>query len=64
MRFVGLGNYAELFADRVFRRSLTNTLLYVAIMVPARSVLGLGAALLIEAPHVAARFYGPSISCR
>ena len=34
LRFVGLGNYAEMFSDRVFRQSLANTLLYVAITVP------------------------------
>jgi multiple sugar transport system permease protein len=47
--FVGLGNYAELFEDRVFWRSLTNTLVYVGLVVPGSVLLGLGVALLIEA---------------
>lgn len=57
MRFVGLGNYAEMFADRVFRQSLANTLLYVAITVPVSVGLGLGAALLIEARTSLQKFY-------
>lgn len=57
LRFVGLGNYAELFADRVFRQSLGNTLLYVAITVPASVGLGLGAAMLIEARTSLQAFY-------
>ena len=48
MRFIGLGNYAEMFADRVFRLSLVNTLIYVAVTVPVSVALGLGTALLIE----------------
>jgi len=57
MRFVGLGNYAEMFADRVFRLSLANTLLYVAITVPVSVGLGLGAAMLIEARTSLQKFY-------
>ena len=49
LRFVGLGNYTEMFADPVFRKSLTNTLIYVGVVVPVSVLLGLGAALLIEA---------------
>ncbi|MGE0724884.1 MAG: carbohydrate ABC transporter permease [Alphaproteobacteria bacterium] len=57
LRWIGLGNYQEMFADRVFRRSLENTLLYVAIVVPASVGLGLGAALLIEAGTSFRAFY-------
>ena len=57
LRWIGLGNYAEMFADRVFQRSLQNTLLYVAIVVPASVGLGLGAALLIEAGTSLRAFY-------
>jgi multiple sugar transport system permease protein len=49
VRFLGFGNYAEMFGDATFRRSLTNTLLYVAFVMPASVGLGLLAALLIEA---------------
>lgn len=47
-RFVGFENYAELAADRTFRVSLWNTLVYTAIVTPASILLGLGIALLIE----------------
>ena len=47
--FVGLRNYTELFADKVFWASLKNTLVYVGIVVPSAVALGLGVALLIEA---------------
>ena len=46
--FIGLANYAELWADPIFRRSFTNTLLYVAVVMPASVALGLGVALLIQ----------------
>jgi len=57
LRFVGLGNYGEMFADRVFRQSLANTLLYVAITVPVSVALGLGAAMLIESRASMQKFY-------
>lgn len=46
--WIGLANYQEMFADRVFWISLTNTLTYVVIVVPVAVGLGLGVALLIE----------------
>lgn len=57
LRFVGLHNYSEMFADRVFRRSLENTLIYVSVVVPLSVGLGLGAALLIEAGTSLRAFY-------
>lgn len=47
--FVGLDNYRELLRDRTFLVSLKNTLVYAAVVTPAGVLLGLGAALLIEA---------------
>lgn len=55
--FIGLQNYQDLFADRVFWRSLGNTLKYVAIVVPAAVALGLGIALLIESGGGLRTFY-------
>lgn len=55
--FVGLANYLELYGDRVFWTSLTNTLVYVAIVVPASMALGLGIALLIESGTSLRGFY-------
>ncbi|WP_295845902.1 sugar ABC transporter permease [Tardiphaga sp.] len=46
--WIGLTNYQEMLADRVFWLSLRNTLLYVAIVVPCSVALGLGIALLIQ----------------
>ena len=55
--FIGVQNYVDLFGDRVFWRSLSNTLLYVAIVVPVSVALGLGTALLIEARSSLQFFY-------
>lgn len=57
LKFVGLQNYEQMFADRVFRRSLENTLVYVGVVVPLSVGLGLGAALLIEAGTSLRAFY-------
>ncbi|WP_230534322.1 carbohydrate ABC transporter permease [Microvirga roseola] len=55
--WIGLDNYVELFADRVFWISLTNTLIYVGVLVPLSVGLGLGVALLIEDGLSGSRFY-------
>lgn len=47
--WVGLQNYQTLYEDPIFWVSLTNTILYVALSVPAQLVLGLGFALLLQA---------------
>lgn len=47
--FIGLGNYIEMIGDPVFRRSFVNTLIYVAVAMPASVLLGLAVALLIQA---------------
>jgi multiple sugar transport system permease protein len=57
LSFIGMDNFAALFQDRVFWRSLRNTLVYVAIVVPGSVMLGLGVALLIEAGHGGKAFY-------
>jgi multiple sugar transport system permease protein len=57
MPWHGLGNYAELWGDRVFWISLRNTLVYVGVTVPATVLLGLGAALLIEGAARGRAFY-------
>ncbi len=53
--WLGSQNYQTLFADAVFWKSLTNTLLYVGLSVPAQLVIGLAFALLLQA---AARWRG------
>jgi multiple sugar transport system permease protein len=47
--WLGLKNYEALFADPVFWKSLSNTLMYVALSVPAQLVIGLFFALLLQA---------------
>jgi multiple sugar transport system permease protein len=47
-RFVGGANFAKAMVDPVFRRSLWNTLLYVAIVLPGSVGLGLLVAILVH----------------
>jgi multiple sugar transport system permease protein len=54
---IGLANYEEMNEDATVRISVLNTLIYVAIVVPASVALGLGAALLIEADRGLRGFY-------
>lgn len=46
-RFVGLATYRELLADADFQRATANTIHYALIAVPATTILGLVAALMI-----------------
>lgn len=48
MRYLGLDNFAKALADTVFRRSLRNTFVYVAIVLPAAVLLSLFFAILIQ----------------
>lgn len=57
LSFVGLANYEEMNDDATVRISVVNTLIYVAVVVPASVALGLGAALLIEADRGLRGFY-------
>jgi multiple sugar transport system permease protein len=47
--FVGARNFIDLASDPVMRRSLANTLIYTALVVPASTAAGLGLAMLIDA---------------
>lgn len=47
--WIGLGNFEELLEDRGFAIALRNTVVYVGLVAPLSILLGLGAALLIEA---------------
>ncbi|WP_439613500.1 carbohydrate ABC transporter permease, partial [Reyranella sp.] len=57
MNFIGLGNYEQLFADRVFWKSFSNTAVYCLVTVPGSVFLGLGLALLIEGATFGRGFY-------
>lgn len=48
VRWVGLDGFADAFADAAFRRSLVNTFIYVAIVVPGSVILGLVVAILVH----------------
>lgn len=48
MRFIGLANFDKALADPVFRRSLWNTFVYVAIVLPLAVGLGLLVAILVH----------------
>lgn len=41
-------HYQEMLSDKVFRKALVNTILYVVITVPLQMLIGLGLALLIQ----------------
>jgi multiple sugar transport system permease protein len=47
-RFIGLGNFAELWGDEVFRISLRNSLVFILFAVPLRLLAALGLALLLH----------------
>lgn len=49
LNWIGIGNYAELYGDRLFWTSLGNTLIYTGLVVPVCFALGLLIAILIEA---------------
>jgi multiple sugar transport system permease protein len=55
--FIGIANFRALFADPTFWKALTNSLVYVAIVVPGTVLLGLVVALLIEASPGLRGFY-------
>jgi multiple sugar transport system permease protein len=57
MNFIGLGNFEQLFADRVFWRSFANTIVYCLVTVPGSVFLGLGIALLVERAPSGRAFY-------
>lgn len=48
MNFVGLKNYAMIFSDKVFIKSITNTLYYVVIGVPSVIVVSFLLAYLLN----------------
>jgi multiple sugar transport system permease protein len=47
-QWIGLANFTELAGDGVFRKALTNSLVFAAFAVPARLLIALGLALLLH----------------
>ena len=65
--FIGVGNFEALFADRLFRITLGNTIAFTMMFVPLTLVLGLASALLLEKPFrgvglVRLAFYLPTLT--
>jgi len=48
--FIGLQNYIEVFSAPTFRKSAEVTAIYIGVTVPARFVLGMGIAFLLNCP--------------
>ncbi|MDP2823051.1 MAG: sugar ABC transporter permease [Sulfuritalea sp.] len=57
LNWIGFDNFREMAHERTFWRSLGNTLLYAAVVVPGSVLLGLGAALLVESGGSLRSFY-------
>jgi multiple sugar transport system permease protein len=57
LHFVGLANFAGIWADEAFVASLRNTLVYASIVIPGTVLGGLGIALLIESGNSLRNFY-------
>jgi multiple sugar transport system permease protein len=59
--FVGLTNYAELFADDAFRSSLGITALFVLVVVPAQTVIAVLVAALVQSVSSARTFFRTAV---
>lgn len=57
MRWIGWNNFARITQDAVFLRSIHNTLLYVALVIPTSVVLGLVFAMLIHSRRATRSLY-------
>lgn len=57
LRFIGLANFDKALADPVFRRSLWNTFMYVAIVLPGAVGFGLVVAILVHGRTRTRSFY-------
>src|SRR5829696_3439235 len=66
-QFVGLANYARFFRDPVVAQSLLTSLSFAALALPARLLIPLGLAALLNSRHLAGKyalqalFFFPSI---
>lgn len=55
--FIGLENYELLMSDPVFRRTVSNTMIYSFVTVPFKLLLGLGLALVLNQTFPLSRFW-------
>lgn len=56
-RFIGFDNFARLFGNETFWRSLLNTVVFTIVVVPVQSGLALGLALLVNAKVRGTNFF-------
>ncbi|MEO1469316.1 MAG: sugar ABC transporter permease, partial [Pseudomonadota bacterium] len=61
LTYAGLENYRELFDDRIFWNSATNTAVYTALVVPISVALGVWLAVLVEASPIGRTFFRSAI---
>ncbi|BCI87112.1 hypothetical protein NIIDMKKI_23180 [Mycobacterium kansasii] len=64
LRFVGLANWRSVLTDADFGSSLVVTAIFVAIVVPAQTVLGLLAAMMLARQLPGTNFSARSTYCR
>ncbi|WOC33128.1 MULTISPECIES: carbohydrate ABC transporter permease [Caproicibacterium] len=57
IQWVGLGNYAKLFGDRIFKQSFLNTIIYSVATVPLTIVASLALAVLLNRKLFARNFF-------
>lgn len=57
LKWLGLANFEKTLTDPVFRRAITNTLIYVALVLPGGVVFGLLVALLVHGRTRSRAFY-------
>lgn len=60
MEFVGVDNYARLFADRLFWKAILNTLFFLVIHIPLQIVVALALAYFLNQKLVARAFFRAS----
>lgn len=63
LRYVGLANWHSVLRDGDFGNSLVVTAIFVAIVVPAQTVLGLLAAMMLTRRLPGTNFSAPSMCC-
>ncbi|WP_332693516.1 carbohydrate ABC transporter permease [Halalkalibacter lacteus] len=56
-KFIGLDNYVILFQDRLFWKSISNTLIYAAMFVPLSIIVGVSLAILLNLPIIGQGFF-------
>lgn len=59
--WLGLANFRQIFADPLFRTAVVNSLIFVAVTVPMRTLIALGLALLLYRPRRGVGLYRAAV---